>query len=154
VIVAGVARSASYHDGVTTSLPLCSNCQQPARYIWTLDAGEDDYACGNCGRPASGVSVRAIGAGDSAVNEPPSRPLTVAGAAQRERVAQRTVRRWLPALEADGGAWRVGTHWRIDPKALDHRRTESRRPRARKARANVGVGSTAPANDAMGWPDA
>ena len=151
----GVARPAGYYDGVTTSLPLCSNCERPARYVWTLESGQDDYACGDCGRPATGVSVREVGS-ELAAAGTGGGPLTVAAAADRERVAERTVRRWLPALEAGGGAWRVGTHWRIDPGALDSRRTESRRPRPREARrrAKASVGPKPRANGAMGWPDA
>ena len=56
-------------------------------------------------------------------------PLTVAEAARRERVSDRTIRRWLPALAAADGAWRIGTQWRIDPWRSPH----AVRPRARTA---------------------
>jgi hypothetical protein len=84
-------------------------------------------------------------------------PLTVAGAAERERVSTRTIHRWLPALAADGGAWRTNGEtgeWRIDPAALDKRRVESSRPGRRvkttpKRRARR---QQQTATDAMGWP--
>jgi excisionase family DNA binding protein len=63
----------------------------------------------------------------------PGEPLTVAQAAEREKVSQRTVQRWLEHGELGTGAWQVGkgkrAHWRIDEAALDQRRT---RPRARR----------------------
>jgi len=49
------------------------------------------------------------------------RPLTVAQAAARERVSEKTIRRRLPQLaELDPpGAYKIGTAWRIVPAALD-----------------------------------
>jgi excisionase family DNA binding protein len=118
---------------LTPSLPLCENCQRPAKYEWSLGAGGAAIACDQC-RPADGESVREIDV--AAVPQPraaASVPLTVAQAAQRENVSERTIRRWLSELEADHGAWRVGTVWRIDPKALDQRRTRGPQSRPRRS---------------------
>lgn len=69
-----------------------------------------------------------------------ARPLTVALAAKRERVSERTIMRWLKSGELQ--AHKVGREWRIPVEALDRRRVESmkpkpeptkRRPRKRKA---------------------
>jgi hypothetical protein len=69
------------------------------------------------------------------VAQPPATgPLTVKEAAARERVNERTIRRRLPELEASGGAWRVGTAWRIDAAALDRLRVEGQRPTRRPER--------------------
>jgi hypothetical protein len=58
--------------------------------------------------------------------------LTVAQAAMRENVSERTVQRWCETGALGKGAWRTSdgqrASWRIDPAALDARRSP-RRPR-------------------------
>jgi excisionase family DNA binding protein len=122
-------------------IPLCANCSRPA--VCLYDMG--DYVSPSCGRcvPAGADAARPL---DSAPPEPVTQPpLTVAEAAERERVSDRTIRRWLPALEAADGAWRIGAQWRIDPAALDARRaaprpaiTRVKRPQRRKAATAAG----------------
>jgi excisionase family DNA binding protein len=135
-------------DDAPVSLTLCENCGKPARFIYTLDNGAESAACTDPCVPAAGVAARPVGT-EPAKAEPV--PLTVEQAADRERVSTRTIRRWLPELETSGGAWRVGAQWRINPDALDARRstprpakTPTKRPRRRRA-------ATAPAADG-GWP--
>jgi excisionase family DNA binding protein len=78
--------------------------------------------------------------------------LTVAEAADREGVHERTVRRWIAAGALGDGAWQVGPQWRISSEALDARRLLSRRPRTR-AKPTRAATPAAP-TDAMGWPSA
>jgi len=56
-----------------------------------------------------------------------ARPLTVALAAKRERVSERTVYRWLATGEL--AATRAGSKWQIMAADLDRRRVESSKPR-------------------------
>lgn len=137
---------------------LCTNCQaRPARLLWTLDDGSVDYACGDCGRPASGVAVRDIDADDVATPATLG-PLTVAEAAAQERVDVRTIYRWLTDGDLGEGAWKVGSAWRIDPAALLARRLQGARPQSRtpKASAPTRRAPKSPAStaDNMGWPSA
>jgi len=55
-----------------------------------------------------------------------ARPLTVALAAKRERVSERTVYRWLATGEL--AATRAGSKWQIMADDLDRRRVESSKP--------------------------
>lgn len=67
-----------------------------------------------------------------------STPLTVAGAAAREGVAEKTIRRRLPQLEAmdPTGAYKIGSAWRIVPAALDALREGGpQQPKGTKARS-------------------
>lgn len=113
------------------NIPLCANCSRPAVCIYEMD-GYDSPSCGHC-IPTGADTARSL---DSEPATAP--PLTVAEAARRERVSDRTIRRWLPALEAADGAWRIGKQWRIDPAALDTRRAtprpaaEPQRPKRRR----------------------
>ncbi len=66
------------------------------------------------------------------------RPLTVKQAATRENVSDKTIRRWLPRLQAmePPGAHKVGRTWRIVPAGLDAlRETPSRSSEQRTKRA-------------------
>ncbi len=58
-----------------------------------------------------------------------ARPLTVAQAARREAVSERTIYRWLTTGELE--AHRAGRGWRIAPDALDARRVQASKPRPR-----------------------
>jgi excisionase family DNA binding protein len=121
--------------------PKCENCSRAARYIWTLDSGQEAQSCEGC-RPASGVTRRELGV-PAAKGE--RVPLTVEQAAVRESVSERTVYRWTASGVLGDGAWKVGAgepgsgEWRIDPDALDSRRSaprpkaEPKRPRRRRA---------------------
>ena len=78
--------------------PLCENCQgRPARLVWTLDDGAPHYACGECGRPSSGVSVRDLASGEVAalVAAAPALPewSTVAQVAARHHLSPKTIRK-------------------------------------------------------------
>ena len=84
--------------------------------------------------------------------------LTVAQAAHRLAVSEKTIRRRLPALEAAGAAFRIGSAWRIDPHKLhlihevsaDHEGSEQSSSRVRlpattrRQSAKMGTG--------MEWP--
>lgn len=138
---------------------LCENCRRrPAKFVWILEDGSDSLACGECGRPGSGVELREIGSDEGAREAASETPLTVAKAAEREQVSTRTIHRWLPMLAADGGAWQTNGEtgeWRIAPAALDRRRVESSRP-GRRAKASTRRPARArkkqAATDEMGWP--
>lgn len=120
---------------------LCENCGRPAAAIYTLEDGTESAACADPCVPDGIVSARSA-AGDSEPVAVPDAPLTVPEAAERERVSERTIRRALPTLAADGGAWQLGTAWRIDPAALTAHRA---RPRPRAARlAPPGTGRRRP----------
>jgi excisionase family DNA binding protein len=143
---------------LTTSVPLCENCQRrPAKLAWTLADGSESFACGECGRPASGVTLRELDSDQIAAAPSAGTPLSVEQAAKRENVSPRTIHRWLPELQGDNGAWKVGAHWRIDAAALDRRRVRGPKPRAH-ARAREkptprDVGGGRRAADGIVWPE-
>ena len=138
------------------ALLLCLNRHKPAKYIATLPGGDEFPTCGTCNRGTPPVSVREVGSEDT--YRAPSKPLTVAEAADRERVNERTVYRWLSSGQLEGGAWRKGTGdkgpWLIDPAALDARKIRKGRPTPRPkpvAPKRPGTKPSTTAHD-MGWP--
>ena len=143
-------------DRMTPSTVLCENCQsRPARVAWKLSNGTEVFACGQCGRPADGTSMRDLDSNELAALVR-REPLTVKEAAKHENVDTKTIYRMLPALEASAGAWKVGSTWRIDPDALREARQRSRQPQ-RRTRAEVApkpsrTKAAATPTDELGWP--
>lgn len=126
----------------------CENCGKPATVLRTLGDGSEVPTCDGC-LPASWTgSMRAL---DSNAPDP---PLTLAQAAARAKRSERTLRRWLPQLEADGVAKQVGGRWAIDGEALDRftfrgalpkpRVEMRRRPASRRKKVDT---------DEFGWPE-
>jgi hypothetical protein len=85
--------------------------------------------------------------------------LTVAQAAHRLGVSEKTIRRRLTLLAAQGAAIRVGAAWRIDPNGLhlisdlpvDDGRTGSP-PRVRVRVPSTSTRSTAKKSSGLEWP--
>lgn len=85
----------------------------------------------------------------------PDPPLTLSQAAVRAKKSERTLRRWLRQLEADGVAKRVGGRWAIDGEGLDRFtfRGALPRPRAEVRRRPVPRRRKKVATDEFGWPE-
>lgn len=120
--------------------PKCDNCSQAAVWLWTLDSDQLAQSCDGC-RPANGVTRRALDAPATSSERP---PLTVEQAAARENRSTRTIYRWIADGLLGDGAWqdKPGSTWRIDPDALDARRSAPPRPtksapRKRRPRASA-----------------
>jgi hypothetical protein len=131
------------------SIPLCENCKRrPARLVWTLEDGALSYACGKCGRPGSGVSLRELESGEvaGAVDPTPAIPewSTTAEVAARHKLSAKTIRRAIASgsLKASGSKHRP---YRISRKAeqdwIEARREGPTRT-ARKRNASKASGTT------------
>lgn len=125
----------------------CENCGEPATLLRTFSDGSEVPTCDGC-RPGNwSGTMRAL---DSDAPDP---PLTLAQAAARAKKSDRTLRRWLPQLEADGVAKQVGGRWAIDGEGLDRftfrgglprpRIEARRRPASRRKKVDM---------DEFGWP--
>lgn len=121
--------------------PLCENCQsRPARLVWTLEDGAPSYVCGECGRPASGVSVRDLASDEVAAPVAPAPAIpewsTVAEVAARHHLAAKTIRKAISdgTLDATGSKHRP---YRIHRDA-EHAGVEARRAGPRKPGAKSG----------------
>lgn len=113
----------------------CENCGKLAEVEWRAGHVVAHTACRKC-VPGSASALDAHWIDPGAPVGPSvvaADPLTVAAAASREQVSERTIRRMLAQLAAEGGAWKIGATWRIDPGALDRRRSQGPSPRARRA---------------------
>ena len=115
----------------------CENCGKLAEVEWRAGQVVAHTTCRKCvPGNASALDAHWIDRGAPvAPTALSAAPLTVAAAAQREQVSERTIRRMLAQLAAEGGAWKIGASWRIDPGALDARRSQGPSPRARRAPA-------------------
>lgn len=127
------------------SIPLCENCKRrPAGLVWTLEDGSLSYACGKCGRPGSGVSLRELESGEvaGAVDPTPAIPewSTTAEVAARHKLSAKTIRKAIASgsLKASGSKHQP---YRISRKS-EHDWTEARREgptrtaRKRKSKAS------------------
>lgn len=123
---------------------------EPGEGPWSraeLDAEDAHYAWIMAGEP----EVKGLSAEDAQALA--DRPLTVALAAKRERVDPRTIYRWLaPGGELHGcdGVSRAGTKWQITRAALDQRRVESAKPKAKVAKTRRSRRKPTPA-DSSTW---
>lgn len=135
----------------------CANCGKPATYVWKMDGGGHELTCDRC-RPATGREPTPYtpGTEPDAVKAPVAgQPLTVTQAAQGENVSEKTILRLCRSGELGEGAWKHGTHWRIDPAALRELRAKGSQPRAARAKhpRSTSRRSSASATSAVAWPD-